>query len=157
MKTLFRMMALFALLFCFASCNDDEEAKVPTLEVNAANLDGTWKLTEWNGESLADGTYCYITFIRKDKTFKIYQKFDSMYARLITGTFAIEEDDYLGYVISGTYDYQMGDWNKEYIVTDLLQSGSMIWTVKNDNTDVSKYERCDKVPSEIIGEVSIQE
>lgn len=29
------------------------------------------------------------------------------------------------------------DWNNEYIVTDLMQSGSMVWTVK-EGTEVSK-------------------
>ena len=75
-----------------------------------------------------------------------------MYARLITGTFEIEKDTYLGYVLSGTYDYGQGNWNNEYLVTDLLETGSMIWTVNGNKDDVSKYERCDKVPDEVIEE-----
>ena len=39
-----------------------------------------------------------------------------------------------------------------YIVTDLLESGSMIWTVKDDDSDVNKYVRCEKVPESIIEE-----
>lgn len=150
MKTLFRMMALFMLLIGFTACEDDEET-VSTLEVNYANLNGTWQLTEWNGKPLAEGTYCYITFVRKDKTYKMYQKFDSMYARCVTGTFTVENDDYLGYIISGDYDLK-GEWANSYIVTDLLPSGSMIWTVKDDYNDVSKYVRCDGVPSNILEE-----
>lgn len=150
MKTLFRMMALFMLLIGFTACEDDEET-VSTLEVNYANLNGTWQLTEWNGKPLAEGTYCYITFVRKDKTYKLYQKFDSMYARCVTGTFTVENDDYLGYIISGDYDLK-GEWANSYIVTDLLPSGSMIWTVKDDYNDVSKYVRCDGVPSNILEE-----
>lgn len=150
MKTLFRMMALFMLLIGFTACEDDEET-VSTLEVNYANLNGTWQLAEWNGQPLAEGTYCYITFVRKDKTYKMYQKFDSMYARCVTGTFTVENDDYLGYIISGDYDLK-GEWANSYIVTDLLPSGSMIWTVKDDYNDVSKYVRCDGVPSNIVEE-----
>lgn len=150
MKTLFRMMALFMLLIGFTACEDDEET-VSTLEVNYANLNGTWQLAEWNGKPLAEGTYCYITFVRKDKTYKLYQKFDSMYARCVTGTFTVENDDYLGYIISGDYDLK-GEWANSYIVTDLLPSGSMIWTVKDDYNDVSKYVRCDGVPSNILEE-----
>lgn len=150
MKTLFRMMALFMLLIGFTACEDDEET-VSTLEVNYANLNGTWQLAEWNGKPLAEGTYCYITFVRKDKTYKLYQKFDSMYARCVTGTFTVESDDYLGYIISGDYDLK-GEWANSYIVTDLLPSGSMIWTVKDDYNDVSKYVRCDGVPSNILEE-----
>lgn len=151
MKTLFRMMALFILLIGFTACEDDEET-VSTLEVNYANLNGTWQLSEWNGQPLAEGTYCYITFVRKDKTYKMYQKFDSMYARCVTGTFTVENDDYLGYIISGDYDFSMREWTNSYIVTDLLPSGSMIWTVKDDYNDVSKYVRCDGVPSNIVEE-----
>ncbi|MDO4163273.1 MAG: lipocalin family protein [Bacteroides sp.] len=156
MKTLFRMMALFLLLFGFSACSDDDEVVTEQpLTVNYANLSGTWKLTEWNGQPLADDTYCYITFVRKDHTYLMYQKFDSMYARLITGTFTIEEDDYLGYLISGTYDYGRGDWSSTYIVNDLYSS-SMTWIVEDDASDVSKYERCDSVPEDIVNEARPQ-
>ena len=53
MKTIFRIMVLFMLLFNFSACSDDEEVfVVPTLEVNYANLNGTWMLTEWNGQPI---------------------------------------------------------------------------------------------------------
>ena len=127
MKILFRIMTLSMLLFSFIACEDEEEAKEKSLEVTPVNLNGTWQLAEWNGQPLTEGTYCYITFARKDKTFKMYQKFDSMYARYLTGSFNIEKDDYLGYIISGKYDYSLGGcWNNSYIVTELLPSGSMI-------------------------------
>ena len=71
MKTLFKIMALFLMLFSFAACDDDEEATLTTLEVTPANLDGTWKLVEWNGAPLQEGSYCYITFSRKEKTYKM--------------------------------------------------------------------------------------
>ena len=134
------------------SCDDDEKAEIPTLPVTAANLNGTWQLAEWNGQPMTEGTYCYITFNRRELTFEMYQKFDSMYARYITGSFSLENDPYLGYVISGEYDFGNGDWNHDYIVTDLLESGSMIWTAKDDDNDVSKYARCEKVPESIIEE-----
>lgn len=156
MKNIFKLMALFAFLFCFTSCDDDEPV-IPILEVTPANLNGTWELSEWNGAPLAEGTYCYITFNRKEQTFEMYQKFDSMYARYITGNFSIEVDPYLGSIISGDYDFGNGDWNNKYIVTDLLESGSMIWTAKDDENDVNKYIRCDKVPEEIIAEAKIDE
>ena len=150
MKNIFKLMAMLALVCCLSSCSDDDEPVVPTLYVTPANLNGTWQLAEWNGQPLAEGLYCYITFNRREQTFEMYQKFDSMYARYITGSFDIEEDPYLGSVISGEYDYWMGDWNSEYIVTDLLESGSMIWTAKDNESDVTKYVRCDKVPDEVV-------
>ena len=150
MKILFRIMTLFVRLFSIVACEDEDDAKVETLAVTPANLNGTWQLSEWNGQLLAEGTYCYITFVRKDATFEMYQKFDSMYARYLTGTFSIEKDDYLGYIISGKYDHSLGGrWNSSYIVTELLPSGSMVWTVKDDAGDVSKYIRCDGVPASI--------
>lgn len=148
-------MALFAFLFCFAACDDNEQV-IPTLEVTPANLHGTWKLSEWNGAPLAEGTYCYITFNRKELTFEMYQKFDSMYARYITGSFRVEVDPHLGFIISGDYDFGKGDWNDEYIVTDLLENGSMIWTAKNNKNDVCKYIRCEKIPDEIVAEAKAE-
>ena len=55
----------------------------------------------------------------------MYQKFDSMYARFFSGTFEIEKDDDLGYI------------------------------VKDDMGDVSKYVRCDGVPSDIVEETEV--
>lgn len=153
LKKLFTLLVI-ALFACgFAACSsDDEEPEEPSLEVTPANLHGTWKLAEWNGEPLAEGTYCYIVFNRKDQTFEMYQKFDSMYGRHITGSFAIKNDPYQGYIISGSYDNGKGDWNQSYLVTRLLASGSMIWTAKDDVTDISRYKRCDEVPAEILKE-----
>ena len=97
MKNILKLMALFAFLLCFISCDEDEKAEIPTLPVTAANLNGTWQLSEWNGQPMAEGTYCYITFNRKELTFEMYQKFDSMYVRHITGHFSLENDPYLEY------------------------------------------------------------
>ena len=98
---------------------------------------------------------CYVVFNRKEQTFEMYQKFDSMYARYITGSFSIKNDPYLGAVISGEYDFGNGEWNNKYIVTDLLESGSMIWTAKDNENDVNKYIRCEKVPENIIAEAKV--
>lgn len=80
-----------------------------------------------------------------------------MYAVHTTGSFFIKQDPYLGYIVGGTYDNGVGDWNQQYIVRDLFKSGSMIWTSKNDEGDVFRYERCDKVPDEIVKEASDME
>lgn len=155
MKNLFKLMALLAFFSCFTSCDDSETTNIPTLEVTPANLNGIWELSEWNGEPLVEGIYCYVIFNRKEQTFEMYQKFDSMYARYITGNFSIEEDLYLGSVISGVYDFGNGDWNNKYIVTDLLASGSMTWTAKDNKNDINKYIRCEKVPENIVVEAKV--
>ena len=57
MKNILKLMALFAFLLCFISCDEDEKAEIPTLSVTAANLNGTWQLSEWNGQPMAEGKY----------------------------------------------------------------------------------------------------
>ena len=156
MKNIFKIIAVFAFIFSFSSCND-ETPETPSLDVTPANIDGVWQLSEWNGSPLAEGTYCYVVFHRRERTFEMYQKFDSMYARYITGSFHIENDPYIGFIITGVYDYGNGDWNNEYVVTDFLETGSMVWTTRGDDSDVSKYVRCESVPEEIINEVAVEE
>lgn len=150
MKSLFKMTALAACILCFASCNDDE-VQAPEIEVTPAYLDGTWKLAEWNGAPLADGLYLYITFNRRERSYETYHNFDSMYARLVTGSFKVKEDKILGYVISGDYDYGNGDWSHEYIVSDRL-GDAMVWTAKDDAGDEHRFVRCEKVPDQIVNE-----
>ncbi|MBO7280875.1 MAG: lipocalin family protein [Bacteroidaceae bacterium] len=153
-KTIFRLMAFFLAMFAFQGCSDsdDEVYTEPALDVTPANIAGTWMLKEWNGVELKQGTYCYIVFTRKDRTFTMFQKFDSMYARCISGTYAVDKDSNGDYIISGVYDYQMGEWNNSYIVTELYASGSMLWTAKKNPDDVCRYIRCDEVPQEVIKE-----
>ena len=146
--SLVKLLMLLIVSVISVSCSDDE-IPVQTLDVNPVSIHGIWKLEELNGAALPEGMYIYIDFNRKG-TFKLYQNNDSMEPRCITGEFSIEKDINLGTILSGLYDYQNGNWNNEYIVTDLLETGSMIWTVKN-GVEVSKYVRVDSIPSEILG------
>lgn len=159
MKTIFRMMALFVLCFGLQGCSDDDSDNVASsLEVTPANIAGTWMLAEWNGgEELPEGLYCYIVFDRRERTYKMYQNFDSMYARCITGEYFIEDDVYKGSIISGTYDFRLFDneWNHSYIVTNLTLTGSMIWTAEDDSENICRYIRCDEVPEVILSECSL--
>ena len=70
--------------------------------------------------------------------------------RKLTGRFAIETDEELGAIIYGNYDYSAGDWQHRYIVTDFSKT-QMIWTAKDDRSDISVYERCDGIPEDITG------
>ena len=162
MKYMIKLFTLLAALFLttgFVSCSsDDDEPQEVSLPVTPANLDGVWKMTAWNnGQPLAEGTYCYVVFHRRDNTMEMYDNLHSMYAVKTTGSFSVKQDPYLGYVVSGSYDYNLGDWNQSYIVTKLYASGSMIWTAKDDASDVCRYERCTAVPSDIIKEASDRE
>ena len=147
MKRIFPLL-IVSLVLLFAAC-DDKIEPIPTLEVNAINLDGTWQLTEWRDAPLADSTYVYVVLSRKDLAFRIYDNLSSMYPRLATGEFELTNDYKAGDVISGVYDYEGGAWNHEYRVTDLYEE-SMIWTATDDVTDVQKFVRVSEVPTYIV-------
>ena len=148
MKRFLRFAALLSALALLGACDDD--MYVTPLEVTNNNIAGTWQLAEWNGASLAEGSFVYIEFIRKDAKYVMYQNLDSFGARKLTGRFAIETDEELGAIIYGNYDYSVGDWQHRYIVTDFSKT-QMIWTAKDDRSDISVYERCDGIPEEITG------
>ncbi len=154
MRKILEIFSLLVFAFTIASCEKESEPTIASLDVNYINIDGTWQLDEWNGKPLPEDTYLYIVFNRKDQSYQIYQKFDSMYARLITGHFNLTKDEDFGDIINGTYDYGMGDWNNAYIISNLLASGSMTWTIKDNSADVSKYVRRDKVPANIVAEAT---
>lgn len=152
---LFTLLAALLLTTGFVSCSsDDDEPQEQSLAVTPANLDGVWQMTEWNGKPMAEGTYCYVVFHRRDNTMEMYDNLNSMYAHYTSGTFNITQDAYLGYVINGTYDNGVGDWTQSYIVSNLYQGGSMLWTAKDDASDIFRYQRVSEVPAEIKKEAS---
>lgn len=152
MKNILKMAMMLLFVCSFTACSDDENIEPQPLEVTPNNISGIWRLEELNGEAIPEGTFCYIEYVRSDRTFTIYQKFDSMYPRCITGVYSIEKDPYKGYVLSGEYDYGMGEWNNDYIVTSLYET-TMTLTADNETGEISKYERCDEVPSDIIDSI----
>lgn len=153
MKRLFRLTTLLAMMLAAVSCEKkSNEIAEPVLDVTANNISGVWKLTQWSGGTLRDGTYVYIELTRRDQEFTIYQNTDSFSARKITGYYNIETDEELGAVIRGIYNYGNGDWRHRYIVRNLTRY-SMTWIAKDDADDVSVYERCEAVPDEILAEI----
>ncbi len=155
MKNIFRI--LFATLFAVMAiaCSDEKEAVEPELDVNNANIAGTWERTSWNNEPSADGTYVYITFDRKEQTFVMYQNIDSFDKRKVTGAYAIDMHEEFGAIIRGTYDYGNGDWGSRYIITNLTKD-RMVWTKANDRGDVTVYTRS-SVPDDIANSTDTEE
>ena len=145
MKKLTNIFMLM-LLLVGVSCTPDVIEET-TLPVNNYNINGTWQLAEWNNAPLAEGTFLYIVLDSKG-TFCIYNNINSMYPVMQTGKFTIEEDWRIGSIISGTYDHELGTWNNEYIITDLYKE-SMVWTAKDDATDIQKFVRVVAVPEHI--------
>ena len=136
LKTLFVLVAL-TLIGCDKG---DNTTRNTLLDVTPNNIAGEWQLESWCGTALAEGSYVYIEFTRADRTFCIYQNIDSAEPRLRTGRYNITIDAEFGAIIRGQYDYGAGDWAHRYIV-DELTADRMIWTAKDDPSDVSIYVR----------------
>lgn len=156
MKRFLKLTLLAAAALCLGACDEDKTYEDPGLEVTPHNISGAWQLAEWNGTTLAEGTYIYIEFTRKDQLFTMYQNVDSFSARKRTGRYDITTDVELGAIIMGAYDYGIGDWSHRYIVTDLHED-TMVWTAQDDPTIVSVYRRCDEIPAEITGTAAGEE
>ena len=146
MKKIFNLLMLFAVAL-FAACDETVEP-IETLEVKPYNMEGTWMLAELNGSALVDSIYVYLVLDRRC-TYEIYENTASMYPVLFTGKYELEYDWRVGDVISGSYDYELGAWGHEYVITDLYKE-SMVWTAKNDASYVQKFVRVDAVPAEIV-------
>lgn len=151
MKTIFKITMFFALLLIATACSNNDEPVMGNLPLEATytNVAGTWELTNWNGEPLAEGLYCYLELDRRSQSFVIYDNMNSMYANKLTGTFTLAKDkkDETVDLISGKYDYDGGSWSNVYQI--VLFEGRMEWTVQGDATDVSIYERCNEIPEDI--------
>lgn len=146
MKKIINLLLLLAVVL-FVAC--DETVETPeTLEVKPYNLEGTWVLAELNGDALADSAYVYLV-IDRGYTYEIYENTASMYPVLFTGKYELEYDWRVGDVISGTYDYDLGAWAHEYVITNLYEK-SMTWTAKDDASYVQEFVRVDAVPAEIV-------
>lgn len=148
MKSILRTVFCIMFVALFASCNKENVETTVYETVNYATINGTWTLTEFNGKALEEGQYVYITFDRKEHTFEMYDNMGSMYSHKSTGTFEISEDDELGYILTGEYDFSHDSWN-EYIVSEMTDT-TMKWTVKDNPEDVSVYTKCEEIPEDIL-------
>lgn len=140
-------MAVISLTALSCGKNEIPEPAEELLEVNANNISGKWSLVEWNGSSLAEGTYVYLDIVRNDMTYTLYQNLDSFsnVPHVVTGSYFISTDLELGAIIRGNYDYSSGDWAHRYIVKSLTPT-KMIWVAKDDETFIQKFERIDSIP-----------
>ncbi|WP_287678789.1 lipocalin family protein [Bacteroides sp.] len=147
-RFIFKTALCVMLAVGFVSCNNESEEPVVYENVNYSTISGTWMLTEFNGKALEEGQYVYITFNRKEHTFEMYDNMGSMYSHKSTGTFEITEDDEIGYILTGEYDFSHDAW-KEYVVSEMTAE-TMKWTVKDDAEDVSVYTRCAEIPEDVL-------
>ena len=147
MRLLQRLVATLIVVATIAGC--EKPAPLPTEEkiaVTYAALDGCWQLSMWQGASMAEDTYLYIEFDRREHRYTIWDNIDSMYATDTTGTFAITEEEDGTYTLSGTYDYGVGDWSSDYRVTLSNKGERMQWISRSGSFQVMDFVRVVEIP-----------
>ena len=139
----------FALVLVFAaiavSCSEADNDSVGNtyLDVTPNNISGVWSMESFdNGKTLEEGTYRYIVFNRKDRTFVSYDNLGSMgtEAHKRSGRYSIDVDG--SAIIRGLYDFGQGDWEHRYYVRDLTNS-RMVWVAVDDANQVQVYVRAE--------------
>ena len=146
MRLLQRIVATLIVVATIAGC--EKPAPLPTEEkiaVTYAALDGCWQLSMWQGAPMAEDTYLYIEFDRREHRYTMWDNIDSMYATDTTGTFAITEEDGT-YTLSGTYDYGVGDWSSDYRVTLSNKGERMQWISRSGSFQTMDFVRIEAIP-----------
>lgn len=126
-------VAMLAALASGCQTPDSEREPEQIKAVTYYTIDGVWELTELNDKPLSEDTMLYIDFDRKEHRFEMWDNFDSMYMTKTTGMFAIEQDEYERYILSGWYDYGVGDWASDYIVEMTILGDYMLWHSMSNN------------------------
>lgn len=126
-------VAMLAALASGCQTPDSEREPEQIKAVTYYTIDGVWELTELNDKPLSEDTMLYIDFDRKEHRFEMWDNFDSMYMTKTTGMFAIEQDEYERYILSGWYDYGVGDWASDYIVEMTVLGDYMLWQSMSNN------------------------
>lgn len=122
--------ALVAVALLAAGCdkgNHEEQAKSPNKAVTYYTIDGVWMLEQWNGAPLAEGTLLYVALDRKEHRFEMWDNLASMYPTMRSGGFLLSVDEMSRDIISGWYDYGVGDWTNDYIVELSAEGDKMLW------------------------------
>ena len=143
---------IYVVLLTFAALTAvgcEKPAPLPSEEsiaVTYSSLDGCWELSHLQGAPLAEDTYLYISFDRREHRYTMWDNLNSMYATDTSGTFTITPEEDGTYTLSGTYDYGVGDWNNEYRVTLSEGGNRMIWWTKREPFEVMEFHRIEEIP-----------
>lgn len=149
MRLFYRLLAIALIAATTFAVSCEKPAPLPnekSMAVTYATLDGSWQLTMWQGAAMAEETYLYIDFDRREHRYTMWDNIDSMYATDTTGTFTITEEEDGTYTLSGTYDYGMGDWSCDYQVILWNKGKSMKWQSRNGSHQVMEFVRVDEIP-----------
>lgn len=140
------VVALIAVVMGVSCANDDNFSN-GYLDVTPNNISGIWRMESYdNGITMEEGSYYYIDFVRKDKTFVSYDNLDSKGVRKRSGRYDITTNG--AAVIRGKYDFEQGDWEHRYYVRDLT-ANRMVWVAVDDESIVTVYVRAE-LPEEFI-------
>ena len=124
---------------------EEENTKRQNVAVTYYTIDGVWMLQMWNGAPLAEGTLLYVALDRKEHRFEIWDNLNSMYPTMKSGGFQLSVDDMDRDIISGWYDYGVGDWGNDYIVELNAEGDRMVWHTVSSNEEMVFVE-VDKLP-----------
>ena len=141
----FKLLFFIATIVLFAGCKKplENDLPLPNKAVTYTTISGAWELMEWNGEALAENTCLYIEFNGREHRFDMWDNIGSMYVQHRSGTFTISQDESERYILSGQYDFGIGDWNNNYEVKMLAEGEKMVWYAEEEN---SVFSRTDAIP-----------
>lgn len=141
-KLLFLAVMSIIAIGCEKSVVDNEQP-LPEPEVTYEAMDGAWQLTEWRGVALSDQTFLYIAFDDETRRFEMWDNLGSMYTQQRAGTYSISTNTKGEYILCGTYDNGVGDWNAEYLVSIDQEATEMVWRSEDE---ISIFSRIAEIP-----------
>lgn len=136
-------LAIMASALLISGCdkeNESNDTKVQNMAVTYYTIDGVWSLVEWNDAPLAEGTLLYIDLDRKEHRFEMWDNLNSMYPTMRSGSFMLSVDDMQRDIISGWYDYSVGDWRDDYIVELNVDGDKMTWRAVSSDEKMTFVE-----------------
>lgn len=136
-KLLFLAIMSIIAIGCEKSVVDNEQP-LPEPEVTYEAMDGAWQLTEWRGVTLSDQTFLYIAFDDETRRFEMWDNLGSMYTQQRAGTYSISTNTKGEYILCGTYDNGVGDWNAEYVVSIDQEATEMVWRSEDETSIFSR-------------------
>ncbi|MBO7262920.1 MAG: hypothetical protein J6U93_00185 [Alistipes sp.] len=132
-------VAIVAVALFVSGCDkggDVDGTQRENTAVTYYTIDGVWMLEEWNGAPLVDGTLLYVALDRKEHRFEMWDNINSMYPTMQSGGFVLSVDDMDRDIISGWYDYGVGDWSNDYIVELNGEGDRMVWRAVSGNEEM---------------------
>ena len=112
------------------------------MPVTTKLLHGSWQLVDWS-VGLGEDLYFYIDFDTATMRFASVDNIGSMYASHKSGTFTLTQERER-YLLSGTYDNGVGDWQHSYEVV-AHDNDHILWRVAKSG-EVMSFERVESIP-----------